>query len=160
MNAMLSETALRPLMAAAEEARVFGQVKIESRPQGPRLVCHALASGAPADYRLEADGERLFVLLATPDRWLSQSIEQDLVHTGDKLHDLIEEEAINLGLTDQKFPFEHFRDDDKHFIFRSRLPIAPGALSTPEGRRVALLSLLSYEAAFRPLGDMEVDGEE
>ncbi|KAK0359691.1 hypothetical protein LTR94_030309, partial [Friedmanniomyces endolithicus] len=36
-------------------------------------------SGAPAAYRVFAEGGRVWVALETPDRYLSQSIEQDLV---------------------------------------------------------------------------------
>ncbi len=49
----------------------------------------ATQAAAPAEYRLFRDGGKVWIGLFTADRYLSQSIEQDLVHTGDKLPDLI-----------------------------------------------------------------------
>src|SRR5689334_6692804 len=72
----------------AEASGVFGPVSIK----GGRLVCQAKASAEPASYRLEVDGGRLWVSMVTTNRWLSQSIEADLVHTGDKLDELLDEE--------------------------------------------------------------------
>ena len=84
---------LTPAMLAAVAARataegVFGPVRVEATA----LSCDALASAEPAEFRLFADGGKVWVALLTADRWLSQSIEADLVHTGDKIDELIEEE--------------------------------------------------------------------
>lgn len=134
---------------------------------GKRLICPAIGAAAPASYRLELDDRgRPWVSLVMADRWLSQSIEQDLVHTGDKLEDLLEEELTDLA---SSFPaaihpppaalsFEHFRSSDLLFTFRSPLPVSPepGAQSAD----TAALWLLAYEATFRRLGDMEAGEEE
>lgn len=133
----------------AEKAGVFGPVRAE----GGRLVCPALSSAEPADYRVfpEADGT-VWVELVTEDRWLSESIETDLVHTGDKLNELLDEELADLGWEGAPSTFEHFRSDDMLFTFRSRVP-------DPSPESVTLW-LLAYEQCFRQLGDMDDTGED
>jgi hypothetical protein len=141
--------------AKARAAGVFGEVTLKDG----LLDATAKASAEPASYRLSVDGGKLWVSLVTPNRWLSQSIEQDLVHTGDSLEDLLHEELVDLGYSGQPVPFEHFRSEDKLFTFRSPVPISlenPG----PNDAETAAIFLLGYEACFRPLGDMEADEEE
>jgi hypothetical protein len=106
-----------------------------------------------AQYRIMPAAGSVYVALQTPDRWLSQSIEQDLVHTGDKLDELIEEELADLGYRGPRLTFEHFRSEEKLFTFRSRLP----AGFTPDH---AVLALLGYEACFRRLGDVNGGADE
>lgn len=139
----------------AARAQVFGGVDI--RPD--KLVCPALASGAPAEYRLFLDAEqggRLWVGFFTADRWLSHSVEADLLHTGDKLGQLIAEELAELGVdrphVDEP---EHFRDDAKQFTFRTPVPVAPSEFGSPAGADLAAKYLLAYEAALRNLGDVD-----
>lgn len=141
------------LLRLAEQARnagVFGLVQVRDG----MLVCHAKASAAPASYRVYAEGGRLWVSLVMADRWLSESIETDLLHSGDSVAALIDEELVELdgrpGVT-----CEHFRSDDLLFTFRTPLPTSPEAWSRPEGESEALRLLLAYEACFRRLGDME-----
>lgn len=153
-RAVLNHAAVR-----AARTEVFGALTIE----GPRLQAAAKASGSPAWYRLELTGGKPWVGLVTPDRYLSQSIEQDLVHTGDKMPELLEEELIELGYSDlipgpPRLPVEHFRDEAKLFTFRTPLPavtIEPGEI----GQEAAAIVLLAYEAMFRRLGAME-EGED
>jgi hypothetical protein len=95
------------------------------------------------------------VCLQTADRWLSQSIEQDLVHTGDKMDELVEEEMVDLGYSGPRLRVEHFRSEDKLFTFRSPLPAELSASAD-----AAALALLGYEACFRRLGDMEGGDDE
>lgn len=137
--------------ARAERAGVFGDCRVADGA----LECDAKHAAAPAHYRIFLDEGRLWVGLFTRDRWLSQSIEQDLVHTGDKLPDLLEEELVDLGYDKGTLPFEHFRDEAKYFTFRSPLPFDPGHASDEGAAETAAICLLAYEAAFRPLGDME-----
>lgn len=141
--------------AKARAAGVFGEVTVKDG----LLEAQALSSAEPAAYRISVDGGRLWVSLVTANRWLSQSIEQDLVHTGDKLDDLLHEELVDLGYTGKPVPFEHFRSEDKLFTFRSVVPVS---LDVPgqAGADTAALFLLGYEACFRALGDMEADGED
>ena len=152
---------LTPAMLAAVAARataegVFGSVRVEAAA----LRCDALASAEPAEFRLFADGGKVWVALLTADRWLSQSIEADLVHTGDKIDELIEEELVDLEWKKEwgsaRFVYEHFRDDRKMYIFRSPVPVGTGA----DAAERAAIALLAYERAFRPLGDMQADEDE
>lgn len=132
----------------AAEAAVFGEISV-----GPdRLEAAAAGSAAPAFYRVDVGGGEVWVSLVTADRWLSESIEADLMHSGDKLEELIEEELVDQGEEAGRVSFEHFRSDDMLFTFRSKVP-GPG-----EAGRVARY-LLAYEACFRNLGDMS-EGEE
>lgn len=150
---------LAAVQSRAREAGVFGPVTLQDAPRA-RLECKAKASGAPAAYRVEADGGKVWVSLVTADRWLSESIESDLMHTGDKLDELIEEELVELGCRSGCPGFEHYRSDDKLFTFRTAVPLPPGGESTPEGIELIVQFLLAYEACFRNLGDMNADEDE
>ncbi len=143
---------LKHVADRAAGAGVFANVATSST----RVECAARGSSAPAWFRLDARGNDLWVSLVTPDRYLSQSIELDLVHTGDKLEDLLEEELVDLGFEAMgcgapTLRFEHFRSEDKLFTFRSKLPVDP---ASPKAGEVAAICLLAYEACFRRLGDM------
>ena len=141
------ETLLSAVRQRAERAGVFAGTEV--RAGG--LVCRAKAAAAPASYRLGEEGGRVWVSLVTADRWLSESIEADLMHTGDKIEDLLEEELVEQGLHGERPAVEHFRSDDLLFTFRTPVPVV-------EAGRVGAY-LLAYEACFRRLGDMEA-GEE
>lgn len=154
---MTSTTQTDLLDAAADRARDAG-VFAEVRRQGPMLVCGASGAAAEAEYRLTWEGRELWVSLVTPDRWLSESIETDLVHTGDKLEELLEDELVDLGYEGPALTFEHFRSEDLLFTFRSRVREAEGG--GPAGAEVAALCLLAYEQCFRQLGDMEESEED
>lgn len=147
---------LDTIATRARAAGVFGSVRTE----GGRVICAAAASAAPAEYRVELDGGQVWVSLVTPDRWLSQSIEADLVHTGDKLEELIEEELVDQGFEDGPLPCEHFRSAERLFTFRSPLPISADDLGAPAAADRAARALLAYEACFRRLGDMEAGDED
>ncbi|MBY0313412.1 MAG: hypothetical protein K2W85_15200 [Phycisphaerales bacterium] len=151
---------LRGVAAKAEAAGVFGTIRVD----GSMLRCDALASAEPAEFRVFIDEGKLFVALVTEHRWLSQSIEADLVHTGDKIDELVEEELLDLGypglkMGEGRWGFEHFRDPQKLYTFRTALPIDPRTLASPDTIHRAAIALLAYEQAFRPLGDMEADEE-
>ncbi|QDU72569.1 hypothetical protein [Mucisphaera calidilacus] len=85
----------------------------------------------------------------TSDRWLSESIEADLMHTGDDLGELFDEELEERDVR-HKFHFEHFRDDEKRYVFRVT---CPEFASDDEFVR----TILALEACFRELGDMTPD---
>lgn len=137
---------------AAVKADVFDGVKILD--QG--LDCRARASAAPAAYRVEEDEDGLWVSLVMTDRWLSESIEANLLHSGDKLEELLDEELAELGYDGPSLTYEHFRSDDMLFTFRSRIPKGSGQIGS-----TAATFLLAYEACFRNLGDMsKADGDE
>lgn len=133
---------IRTLADAAEEAGVFATVSANV----DRLECQAKDAAAPAFYRVDQQKGGACVSLVTPDRWLSQSIEQDLVHTKDKLADLVDEELAEVGFRGPKLAVEHYRSDDKLYTFITRLGQAPAS--------TLRAYLLAYEAAFRNLGDM------
>ncbi len=154
---------LGSVRAAAERAGVFGACRV----QGDRLVCEAKASAEPAEYRLEQVGGRCWVSLVMKDRWQSESIESDLMHTGDKLEELIEEELAELGYEGPHgadgsvgLRFEHFRSDEMLFTFRTPVPTGASGFGGEEAARAATMFLLAYEACFRNLGDMSAQDVE
>lgn len=163
-----SQSTVRPLLDAvahaAREAGVFASIEVQPHA----VVCHATASAAPAQYRLtheqSGDANRLYVEVTTADRWLSHSIEADLLNTGDKLEELIDEELVELGAapihSHAKSKVEHFRNDSKLFVFRSLLPIQPEKAADAQAQKLACIALLAYEACFSELGDMHTDGDE
>ncbi|HVP73959.1 MAG TPA: hypothetical protein VMS30_09495, partial [Phycisphaerales bacterium] len=99
------------------------------------------------------------VSLVTPNRWLSESIEADLMHHGDPIEELIEEELVDLGWQEDALPVKHFRSDDMLYTFVSPVPIPAGQAEDDAVKR-ATTCLLAYEAAFRELGDMSGGDEE
>ncbi len=147
--------AFATLAADLDATGIFGRISFD----GARIECAALASASPATYRIELGTDGLFVSLVTTDRWLSQSIEADLMNTGDKIEELLDEELAELDCLCTVPKVEHFRSDDKLYTFRSPLPIQPESLDTPAGLLFARQHLLAYEACFRNLGDMEGNHE-
>ena len=153
----------------AERAGVFGPVTID--PSRALLACKAANAAEPAEYRLDVQADRagaarVWVSLVTANRWLSQSIEADLVHTGDKIPELLDEELVEqdydvkgAAAKGLKTTFEHFRSEDKLFTFRSELPFAIEQSGEPSSIDAASKWLLAYEACFRRLGDMDAGDE-
>lgn len=141
----------------ARESKMFAKV----RRNDEALICRARDVESETVYRVEvADShDVVWVGLFTPDRWLSESIETDLLHVGDKLEDLLEDELYDQGL-EVRLPVEHFRDDEKRYVFRSPVFLPKSEKLDGEGMidRVKRV-LLAYEAMFRPLGDMSPDDE-
>lgn len=139
----------------AEAAGVFGTIQLEDG----RLSCAAAASAEPAFYRLEIDPDgTLAVALVTDNRWLSESIEADLMHHGDPIEELIEEELVELGFNGGRPVVKHYRSDDMLYTFRT--PVPTDGLTGSDLETRATQFLLGYEAAFRELGDMESDADE
>jgi len=152
----MTRTTSHPLLteSLAEAVRrrgVFGEVRLE----GSRLRCAARDSAAEAFYALEVVDGGLAVSLATADRWLSESIESDLMHHGDPLEELVSEELAELGVEvdPDSLVVRHYRSEDRLYTFLT--PLSSGVSA-----ELALTYLLAYEAAFRGLGDMTDDGEE
>ena len=96
----------------ASKSGVFGPVEVRKAGSQAILACAAKNSAEPAEYRLFEEGGRLWVSLVTDNRWLSQSIESQLYHSGDKLEELLDEELYDVGYEGQTLPFEHFRSKD------------------------------------------------
>lgn len=145
-------TALADAEAAARAAGVFASVE----RQADRLHC-VDARQPEAAYRVGLDDGSPWVLWVAADRYLSQSIEADLMWTGDDLAELIDEELAEQGYAGPKVPKpEHFRDPDKLFTFRTPIP---GDIASIDGKTLARF-LLAYQAAFAELGDMKGDEDE
>lgn len=148
VHAVLS--AIRDLAAAKD---VFDGVSFD----GTKLECQARGAAAEATYTVASGTQGLCVMLSTPDRWLSESIESDLVHYGDPIEELVEEELVDLGWTEGCGRIRHFRDDAMRYVFTCELPLTG---DTDSDVRAGACLLLAFEAAFRQLGDMADDGEE
>ncbi len=157
---MLDDNALAALLSAvrahAEASGLFGEVTLE----GATLSLVAPHAAAPAWYRVLAEQGHLYIALVTPDRYLSQSIEQDLVHAGDKMGDLLNDELIDV---DHPAPYrpvvEHFRDPQKLFTFRSVAPASDLAGSLSDSAQRIWLTLKAYQACFVNLGGMNEAAE-
>ncbi len=142
------------------QAQVFAKV----RRTDHALRCTAMGIESEASYRVTVDlpdHNVVWIGLYTPDRWLSESIEAELMHVGDKIEDLLEEELIDQGY-EGRLAVEHFRDDDKVFVFRSPVRVPGGKqVNDPTVIDQVTKVLLAYEACFRELGDMKpVDGSD
>ncbi len=141
----------------ARDRAVFEKV----RRNDDALICRAKQVDSEAFYFASvSDGHDLvYVGLLTPDRWLSESIEADLMHKGDKIEELLEDELYDQGF-EGRLPVEHFRDEQKKYVFRSPVFLPKGEKLDGEGMvdRVTQV-LLAYEAAFRQLGDMSTADE-
>lgn len=132
----------------ASASGVFSRVE----PLSDRLRCHAKGCPEPAWYELADVDGKLIVRFATPNRWLSESIESDLMHFGDPIEELVEEELAELGWRGKVPPIRHFRDDEKLYTFENAVPSADPT--------TAAKFLLAYEAAFRALGDVGGEDED
>lgn len=148
---------LKAVKSNVEKAGVFAEITVEV--ENNRLQCAAAGSAEPAWYRLEPVNGHWHVSLVTPNRWLSESIEADLMHHGDPIEELIEEELVEQGYAGGHLEVKHFRSDDMLYTFESPLPAEAGRFSGPSTVEVATQWLLAYEAAFRRLGDMESKSE-
>ena len=149
MPATTASQFLEALKANADKAGVFKEVKITSKGV---LQCSAKGSTEPAWYRVDKVGGAWRISLVTADRRLSESIEADLMHHGDPIEELIEEELIDQGFKGKPLEVKHFRSDDMLYTFISEMPVdeTKGA----KALEIATQCLLAYEAAFRELGDM------
>ncbi|MBX2851530.1 MAG: hypothetical protein KTR15_07285 [Phycisphaeraceae bacterium] len=113
--------------------------------------CDAMYVEEECYYAAHADSEgNLWAGWYSPDRWVSGSIEGDLVHTGDKIDELLEEELVDLGLS-IRLPLEHYRNDDKIFVFHGRLDLPS---DQAQATNTLVKVLLAFQACFVELGDM------
>ena len=90
----------------------------------------------------------------TLDRWLSESIEADLVEHKDDIEELLADEMYELGI-DEGLGVFHFRDEDLQYVFRSQI-LLPSDKKADGSEFVEYVTkvLLSYEATFCQLGDL------
>lgn len=141
---------VRALAAASDE---FDEARLENGA----LVIHAAEAPPEVFYRLEMDTGTMFVSWISADRYISQSIEAELMWTGDDLDDLIDEELIDTGWTHGRLgDMEHFRNDQQLFTFRSAIKTELEQLDAQS----LLGCLLAYHRAFSELGDMKPDAED
>ena len=103
-------------------------------------------------YELTPTQGGCLLALMTKDRWLSESIEGDLEHTGDELEELLEEELVELDWDGAVPTFRHFRNDLREYVFSCEWPSA-----APAEVSVALQAMV---AMFTELGDMGGEDEE
>ena len=82
---------LESLRELATASGRFANVELEHDV----LRCRARNIESEAWYLVKTSDDGIAVLLVTPDRWLSESIEADLMHSGDNLEEL-REQRINL----------------------------------------------------------------
>lgn len=150
------KTLLDQVCQRARKAGVFASCEVVDG----RLECKADGSAEDAWYRVRWDGGRVWVSLEMANRWQSESIEADLVHTGDKLDELLEEEMVDLGYEGPRPTFEHFRSDDMLFTFRTPVAVSESELGSEAAADKAGLVLMGYEACFRQLGDMDAENDE
>lgn len=150
------QAALQAIATHATATGLFGDVTVAPST----LTCAAASSADPAEYRITIVDGRVWVSLVTAARYLSQSIEQTLVHSGDKAGDLLRDELIDVGLlashSDPLPLVEHFRSPrpEMLYTFRTPLAITPGDLAHENGRQAAFKTLLAYRATFDELGGM------
>jgi hypothetical protein len=141
--ATVFDAAIKPL----EDAEVFAEVS--RTDTGVR--CDAMHVEEECYYAAHADDAgQLWVGWYSPDRWVSGSIEGDLVHTGDKIDELLEEELVDQGLS-LSIPLEHYRNDEKLFVFHGKLSLPDHA---DEAVDTLTKVLLAFQACFVELGDM------
>ncbi|HVZ94864.1 MAG TPA: hypothetical protein VG797_10175 [Phycisphaerales bacterium] len=141
------------LRSAAEGARRSGLfARVEQNGSTVECVPEGVENAA---YRVEVDGGRVFVGWASPDRWMSQSIEAELNWTGDDLQELLADECRSHGYEGAPIgQFEHFRSEAKEFVFRNEVPVGKGGPGGARDAERVVQCLLGYEATFRELGDM------
>lgn len=140
---------MHPLIQTVHTQAAARGVFSRIEPIQDRLRCHAKDCPEPAWYEIEVTPTATVVRFATPDRWLSESIESDLMHFGDPIEELIEEELAELGWRGKLATIKHFRDDAKLYTFEGTLPAESKADAS-----IAAKFLFAYEAAFRALGDV------
>jgi len=154
-SADTSESVLPALRRLADESGKFAGSELA----GDLLRLKARDAAAEAHYEIARDGAGFTMRLLTADRWLSESIESQLVEHGDDLEDLLEDELVEVGFEptrDGDIPkVRHFRDTRRNYTFECVVPLGPdGALESLRK------FLLGWEATFRGLGDMSGGEEE
>jgi len=123
---------------------------------GPAVRCRAKDASAEAWYVIDKTDGHWSVALETADRWLSESIEGDMLEGRDTAEELVDDELVNLDFPNRCPQVKHYRDDAKVYVFRSRVPLEGIA---DETTGVATY-LLAFEAAFSQLGDMQESAAE
>lgn len=148
--------ALDAAATSLREGRAFARLDVRA----PGLWAHPAGTDADAFYRIELTGAgQVWASWCSPDRYVSQSIEAELMWSRDDLDDMLDEELIDLGWDAGRLkPLKHFRDDDQLFVFRAQLPLNAGALVAGDGENLARC-LMAFDRVFSELGDMKGGAE-
>ncbi|MCA9293316.1 MAG: hypothetical protein KDA20_05825 [Phycisphaerales bacterium] len=148
--------ALDAAATSLREAETFAKVELRR----PGLWAHPAGTEAEAFYRIEFEGTgEVWASWCSPDRYLSQSIESELMWSRDDLDDMLDEELVDLGWDAGALkPLKHYRDDEQLFVFRALLPLRGAALVAGDGENLARC-LMAFDRVFCELGDMKDDDE-
>jgi hypothetical protein len=150
---MAIEKLFKLVSEQAEQKGVFAEVKLEAQ----QLICQAKTDDpdTKAWYKLTVgESDDIHVGVYTQDRWLSESIETDLVEHKDDIEDLLADEMYELGI-DEGLGVFHFRDEDLQYVFRSQILMpADQAVDCAEFVDYVTKVLLAYESTFNQLGDL------
>lgn len=141
------------LSTLRDQARTSGRFE-SAAIEGEALRCKV--PHVEAWFVVDREGDGWAVSLLTPDRWLSESIEGDMLEGRDTAEELVDDELVEAGFPGRCQPVKHFRDDAKMYVFRSRIPLEGAA----DAAAAAATYLLAFEAAFSQLGDMQGATEE
>ncbi|WP_145073802.1 hypothetical protein [Poriferisphaera corsica] len=156
----MTTTANKPFFEALAAAIAPNSEFASVIPTETALTC-AAPNDVPAIYEVTLDANNIYIALHTPDRWLSESVEADLMHTGDKLEELLEDELVELNASHTKYTFQHYRDDHLRYIFRTPISFeAESDLTSAVLIKQAADLLLAYQLAFVELGDMAGEDED
>ncbi|MSR43943.1 MAG: hypothetical protein EXS15_01090 [Phycisphaerales bacterium] len=151
MTAHDPTSTLTALAQHARESSCFAGV----RQEGGRLECDAKGASAPAQYRVEVASDGWRVSLGTLDRWLSESIESQLVEGRESIEDLLQEELTDLEWMTPAPTVKHFRDESKRYVFECTVSLGK---DTTTDVHCARTFLFAFESMFRQLGDMSESG--
>ena len=146
---------------SGDDEPLFASVTLDAG--AGRVACRPVevdAASYEAAIHHDANGRSVVTVgLYLDDRWISESIEADLMHTGDDMEELVEDELVELG-HEERFAIEHYRDEDHRFVFRSVLDPAGRDADEAGLAELAATLLLAYRHAFVELGDMDGGGED
>ena len=84
--------ALATVLQHVQTSGRFGAAKIE----GATLRCEAKDAAGGAWYLVDRSGEGWAVSLLTSDRWLSESIEGDMLEGRDTAEELVDDELVEV----------------------------------------------------------------
>lgn len=150
---MAIESLFKQVSEKTQAKAAFADVKLEDQA----VICHARTAepDTKALYKLTVgESDDIYVGIYTLDRWLSESIEADLVEHKDDIEELLADEMYELGI-DDGLPVFHFRDEDLQYVFRSQILMpSDKPIDGPEFVEYVTKVLLSYEATFSQLGDL------
>ena len=161
---------LNAIASKAEALDIFDGIETTE----DRVLCYADGPESPAWYAIrvnhvlaagafnedEETAPSVTLSWNSKDRYLSGSIEGDLVYTGDDLDDMLDEELVDLGWSRGRLdPFKHYRDEEETFVFVFALPLKQDKLSERDADDL-VKCLQAADLVFSELGDMAEDDED